>query len=84
MVKHRCKAVVETLVYGGAHEPKLEDRHYQLMMMSRSLQIGVDRFAYAAWPMKVAPYDQKVTISRTWLALKRLMGGLILREDALP
>ena len=84
MVKHPCIAVAETLVYGGAHKPTLEDRRYQLMMISRCLQIGVDRFASAAWPMKVAPWDQKVTISRTWLALKRLMEGLIMREEALP
>lgn len=87
MVKHRCMAnnhAVETLVCGGAHEPTLEDRRYRLMMMSRSLQIGVDRFASAACPMNVAPRDQKVTISRTWQARTRLMGGPIWREEVVP
>lgn len=89
MMKHQCMGVGETHVYGGAHEPRLEDRHCQLILMilSRSLQIGLGRFAFVAWPMmKIAPIlDQKVTINRTWLALKRLTGGRILREeDVLP
>ncbi|KAE8664948.1 hypothetical protein F3Y22_tig00112738pilonHSYRG01195 [Hibiscus syriacus] len=44
-LKRQCTEVAEIPVCGGAHEPKLEDR-------LRSLQIGVDRFAFAAWPMK--------------------------------
>lgn len=83
-LKHRCTAGVVTLVSGGAHEPRLGDPRNRSMRLSRSLRIGVDRFAFAAWPMKFAlPLDQKVMISRMWPALKRLMGGLISREEVL-
>lgn len=72
-----------TLVGGEALAPRLEDlrrRHCRLV----TTQIDVDPFgdddddedaAAAAWPMKVAPLDQKLMRDRRWPAWRRLRGG---------
>lgn len=74
--------MVETLVYGRVLALKPEDHHHpHRLTKNKGLHTDVDPFGAAAWPMKVAPLDQKVTINHMWQAWWRLMGGQISKEE---